>query len=218
MASLLHATLLLLPLLARLTTAEPVQYCRTGYSEGQADFCVALATYHNATADAWDVYLSLTVERSSGRGWTAIGTGPAMAGSLMFIVYGDPNLPGGAGPVLSIRTVSGHHQPYTLNETTAPQVLPPGASLEVLHAKWHPIHLPRHGDDANYPIKPTSPANHVASVAIACHGCGHPALLAPSSNSHPFIWAWNDRQEFADFSPDAHLAMHRHRAELDAMQ
>lgn len=214
MPSLLRAVLLSVPLLARLATAEPVQYCQTGYSEGQADFCVALATYHNATADAWDVYLSMTVTRSSNLGWTAIGTGPAMAGSLMFIVYGDPALPAGPDPVLSIRTAAGHHQPYTLNSTSTPQVLPPGASLSVLHAKWHPIHLPRHGhDDPNYPLKPTTQATHIASVAVACHGCGHPDLLPPSSNSHPFIWAWNDRQDFAgDYSPDVHLAMHRHRS------
>ncbi|KAK1834620.1 hypothetical protein QBC39DRAFT_300789 [Podospora conica] len=210
MSSLLRAALLSAPLLARLATAEPVQYCKTGYADGQADFCVALATYHNATADAWDVYLSMTVPRSSPLGWTAVGTGPAMAGSLMFIVYGDPTLP----PVLSIRTSAGHHQPAPLNESNTPLVLPPRASLSVLHAKWHPVHLPRHGgggDDANYPIKPTHAATHVASVKVACYGCGHPALLPPSSDSHPFIWAWNDRQDFnGAFPADAHLAMHRH--------
>ena len=211
MRSPLSAATLLSPLLAmRSALAEPVQYCRSGYNDGQADFCMGISTHVNATTQSSDLYLSLTVTRSSALGWTAIGTGSEMAGSAMFIVYGDPL--SGADPVLSIRTIDGHHQPVPIDLIA----LPDNASLRILRSKWQKAPGPRsrrHEDDPNYPILPQTPATHTADIAIACYNCPLSLWkLSAASKSQPFIWAWNDRQKFDSYPLDAHLAMHRHHA------
>ncbi|KAK0638982.1 hypothetical protein B0T16DRAFT_394790 [Cercophora newfieldiana] len=209
MRSPLLTTALLSPLFAvRSALAEPVQYCRSGYREGQTDFCVGISRNVNATTQAADVYISMTVSRSSALGWTAIGTGSEMAGSTMFIVYGDPN--SGADPVLSIRTIDGHHQPLVLDSAKS-------SSLQILHSKWQKLPVAplarRHEDEPNYPIVPTSPATHMADIALACYNCPlHDWKLDADSKSQPFIWAWNDRQKFESYPLDAHLAMHRHHS------
>ncbi|KAK3343679.1 hypothetical protein B0T25DRAFT_508652 [Lasiosphaeria hispida] len=208
MFSTTAATLVSLLALLPLTVADPVQYCRFGYPAGEADFCLSLSTTLNTTTSAHDVYLTLRVPRSSPHGWTAVGTGPRMAGSLMFIVYGSPT---SAAPVLSIRTADGHHQPRALADAS---------SLHLLHAKWTPLLTPRHDDAADYPRPPSSPATHTADIALACYAC---TAAWPSLNgatplslgaSQPWIWAWNDRQEFPSPSPavSTHLEMHRHHS------
>ena len=205
------------------TVAEPAQYCRFGYRDGQADFCMAVSTYENVSTSARDVYLSMTVTRASAVGWTAVGTGAEMAGSLMFIVYGDPVA--GTDPIVSIRTIDGHHQPQLLS--TKP--LRPGAvAPRILHARWRklspspsspssPQPRRRHDDSHDKPIIPSGPATHVADVAVACYGCGDTAVLAAGQSrlsaearSQPWIWAWNDRQVFDAYLPDARLDMHHH--------
>ncbi|KAK1751132.1 hypothetical protein QBC47DRAFT_392290 [Echria macrotheca] len=189
-------------------SAEPVQYCRTGYSAGEADFCVSLATYQNATTGSPDVFLSLRIPRSTAHGWTAIGTGAAMAGSLMIIVYGDPSSP--SNPTVSIRTIDGHHQPHPLNSTWTP--LPSDASVSILQSRWKLLPTKRHEDEKDYPLPPAGPATHAAEVSLVCHACTS-STLSITSHSQPFIWAWNDRQDFAgNFPLDARLEMHRHRS------
>lgn len=190
--------------------AEPVQYCRNGYREGQIDFCVGISTYQNATTQKSDVFFSLSIPRSSALGWTALGTGAAMAGSLMFIVYGDPT---SAPPVVSIRTIDGHHQPHPIDGNT----LPSGASVQLLHSAWQPVPKPklasRHEDEPDYPRPPSVPASHTAEIALACYGCGAGAPVSARTHSQPFIWAWNDRQDFGgEFPLDARLDMHRHHS------
>ncbi|KAK4454863.1 hypothetical protein QBC34DRAFT_390971 [Podospora aff. communis PSN243] len=209
MRSPLSVATLLSPLFAlRSVLAEPVQYCRPGYHQGEADFCMGISTTVNASTKATDVYISMTVTRSSALGWTAIGTGSEMAGSTMFVVYGDPA--SGADPVLSIRTIDGHHQPKAVDLSTLP-------GLRILRSKWQKLTVAslkgRHEDDPHYPIVPTSPASHIADIAIACYACPLQAWkLDATSKSQPFIWAWNDRQEFASYPVDAHLKMHRHHS------
>jgi len=196
--------------------AEPVQYCRNGYREGQVDFCVGISTYQNATSQKSDVFFSLSIPRSSALGWTALGTGAAMAGSLMFIVYGDPHAASSAPPVVSIRTIDGHHQPHLIDDKT----LPAGASLQILHSAWQPVPKPkdkklvsRHEDEPDYPRPPSVPATHTAEIALACYGCGGGAPVSVRTHSQPFIWAWNDRQDFGGKFPlDVHLDMHRHHS------
>jgi len=206
MRSPLLVATLLSPLFAlQSARAEPVQYCRSGYNQGETDFCMGISRNINATIQTTDVYIAMTVTRSSALGWTAIGTGAEMAGSTMFIVYGDPN--SGSDPVVSIRNIDGHHQPLALDLDALP-------GLQILHSKWKKLPLARrHEDEPNYPIVPTSPATHIADVAIACYNCPfHLWKLDADSKSQPFIWAWNDRQEFESYPFDARLAMHRHYA------
>jgi hypothetical protein len=189
-------TFLLMP-----TLAEPVQFCKFGdpaRPNEDVDFCLGLTTWRNATTGAHDVYLTFshTRRQSSAKGWTAVGTGDEMAGSLMFIVYGDPS--SGEKPIVSIRGATGHHQPTLLTQAQMG-----GGDLRVLRSDWM-----RH--------KSSQPGGTVtAMVSAVCFSCtlwpGTGALSA-TATSQPWIWAWNKAQEFDVYTYDAHLQMHAHHA------
>ncbi|KAG5976500.1 hypothetical protein E4U55_007303 [Claviceps digitariae] len=188
---------------------EPVQYCQFGHEAGQVDFCLGISTHRNSSSSNHDMYLSLSVTRDSDVGWTAVGTGSLMAGSLMFIVYGDPDGSDGQGrrapPVLSIRTVQGsggHHQPRLVTKADMG-----GADLRVMQAQWMPttpsaVHE-QYALSVSY--RPQS-----ARFSLVCYSCelwpGTP--IAPTPPSQPWIWAWNDRQKLGVYSFDAQLDMH----------
>ncbi|KAI0013862.1 hypothetical protein F4779DRAFT_561653 [Xylariaceae sp. FL0662B] len=193
---------ILLSYLLAPSVAEPVQYCRFGHQNGEVDFCVGITIHHNYSALDYDMYLSMTVTRSSALGWTAIGTGPEMAGSLMFIVYGDPM--SGKDPIISIRTASGHHQPRQFSRNDMG-----GADLRVLQAQW----LPAQTELKSPAISAaTSGLISVAKMAVVCYACsrwpGSPIMA--EATSQPWIWAWNDDQEMTVYSFDAPLNMHKH--------
>ncbi|KAK4192142.1 hypothetical protein QBC35DRAFT_241871 [Podospora australis] len=218
-----------------------VQYCRFGHSTGDIDFCMGLSIPRSVSNQSnHDLHISLSVRRSEGLGWTAVGTGPYMAGSLMFIVYGDPLTT--KRPVVSIRSVDGHHQPQVvefLDEMTGQTVTGPlspgGATLRVVKAEWvrlggRPGHERRHEEDEHTPKnEPTGPPTHAARVEVVCEACnlfsfpGQKGSVHPTSSSMPWIWAWNERQDFnpenkdekrEDKEPkvDVKLHMHRHHA------
>ncbi|KAK4108509.1 iron reductase domain protein [Canariomyces notabilis] len=238
MAPLLSVALLfhlLLTTQIQSALAERVQYCRFGHQDGEADFCMGVSSYLNATTDQHDLYIALSVRRSSALGWTAVGTGPSMAGALMFIVYGDPSS-GDHDPVVSIRTADGHHQPRPISDSTGNTTtgITTGPDIRITHAKWQALqHEPssrspsrRHGDeDSKSPPPPPPPATgptHAAVISLTCYSCTlfSGSRIDATSSSQPWIWAWNDRQRF-DFSsssseayaPDTHLDMHKHRAD-----
>ncbi|KND86887.1 hypothetical protein TOPH_08478 [Tolypocladium ophioglossoides CBS 100239] len=181
---------LLLEVLLFALASDPAQYCRYGYTE--IDFCMGVVALRNRSANAYDLYMRMQVVRSSALGWTAIGTGPAMDGSLMFIVYGDPR--SGEAPVLSIRTSNKHHQPEILSPAMMGE-----SHMRTIWADWVPGRLP---------------GTYAAELAFVCYACsrwpGTP--ISASSNSQPWIWAWNDKQDMADFRADAKLQMHTHHA------
>lgn len=182
----------LLEVLVFALAGDPAQYCRYGYAEGEIDFCMGVVALHNRSTNAYDLYMRMRVTRSSALGWTAIGTGPEMDGSLMFIVYGDPR--SGDAPVLSIRAAQGHHQPEVLSPATAGE-----SQMRIIWADWAPGRLP---------------GTHAAELAFICYACsrwpGTP--ISASSSSQPWIWAWNDKQDMGDFRADAKLQMHKHHA------
>ncbi|GAB1312612.1 hypothetical protein MFIFM68171_02822 [Madurella fahalii] len=204
--------------------AERVQYCRFGHQDAEIDFCMGVSSYLNTSTSHHDLNIALSVRRSSPLGWTAIGTGPSMAGALMFVVYGDPT--SGRDPVVSIRTIDGHHQPRAISHfPISSRDGRLGADVRLTHAKWEPLHdgdnasLPRRHDDHDPPPPPppsTGPT-HAAVISLTCYSCGlfPGSSISATSSSQPWIWAWNDRQRFeADaYTADAHLTMHRHRAE-----
>lgn len=189
-------------LLSSVALAEPVQYCQFGsYAENgapeTADFCVGMLMHHNLSSNAHDLYLSMTVGRSSNLGWNAIGTGQVMAGSLMFIIYGDPESQ--HSPIVSIRTVDGHHQPKLVTKGDMG-----GADLRVLQSRWMP----------NLDVSSRNSARSIAKVSLVCYSCHEfpGSAISASATSQPWIWAWNDKQEFPVYSYDAHLDMHKHHA------
>ncbi|KAA8645332.1 hypothetical protein EYZ11_009509 [Aspergillus tanneri] len=189
-------------LVIAVAVAEPVQYCRFGHDvqsqNAEVDFCLGLTMHQNASSQNYDMYMAMTVTRSSALGWTAVGTGSVMAGSLMFIIYGDPyaNEP----PIVSVRTVDGHHQPRLVSQADMG-----AADLRLLQADW----MPASKDD-----QASSTPVVVAKVALVCYSCekwpGTP--ISATAASQPWIWAWNENQEFSVYSYDTHLDMHRHHA------
>ncbi|KAH8428228.1 cytochrome and DOMON domain-containing protein [Aspergillus melleus] len=199
--------LICLAIICHLSTihAKPVQYCKFGYDknprDAEVDFCMGVTMHQNRSSDAYDMYLSMTVTRDSDLGWTAIGTGPVMAGSLMVIVYGDPNSK--EAPTVSVRTVEGHRQPKLLTNETAG-----GTDIRILNASWQPV---SHDDS------PSSSPTFLAKIALVCYSCtswpgigDHP--ISATATSLPWLWAWNDNMQFANFSSDVHLKMHKHHS------
>lgn len=215
------------------TTDNKVQYCQTGLTSGAADFCLSLSSLPNITTSSHDIYFHLTVTRWNANGWTAIGTGQTMAGALMFVVYGDPINGTEKEPVVSVRTVEGHRQPQLIQDFGT--VAGKGFDVQVLASSWKEggtvpasgtgkgrkgRKVKRHDDHDEHPIIPSpGTPTYVADVLLACYSCSlwssgsgsWRTSTSATSASQPFLWAWNDRQDFGgNFTRDARLKMHRH--------
>jgi hypothetical protein len=186
-------------------SGEPVQYCKFSSSnipDNEIDFCMGALMYQNTSSNAHDMYLTMTVSRQKGSalGWTAIGPGTIMDGAIMIIIYGDPL--GHGDPIVSIRTVTGHYQPTLLTQKD----LPDGMDLRVIRSSW----LPDYIQNSQNPAAPS----YVAWVSLVCYSCHlwPGSDISAQSKSQPWIWAWNAGQKFDVFSFDAHLDMHKHHA------
>ncbi|KAL7958255.1 hypothetical protein V8C34DRAFT_283389 [Trichoderma compactum] len=194
--SSLQRLLLHLVFLLATVSAAPSQYCLFGFPRDKVDFCMAVSLYHNHSTSAHDVRLSLGMRRSpthsndTSLGWTAVGIGPKMAGSLMFVLYGDPEA-SEAKPTLSVRTVNaGHSRPAQLTQQDAGKQL----DVRVSETTW------RRAEDGVY----------VAIASIVCYACSEwmGAEISPESVSQPWIWAWNKQQDMKAFAPDQQLEAH----------
>lgn len=53
--------------------------------------CIAVSSFKNATTNANDLLLSMSVHFHQRRGWAAFGIGEAMSGALMFVMYPGVN-------------------------------------------------------------------------------------------------------------------------------
>ena len=182
------------------TVAEPVQYCKYGKRPNEdVAFCMGVTMHQNISTNSHDLVLSLMVPRPGGSaiGWTSIGLGPTMAGSLMFFIYGDPL--SNENPIVSIRGSTGHVQPKLVTQADMG-----GADLRVVRSQWLPA---AHG------FTPDNPT-YIATVQLICYSCskwpGTP--ISAFSNSQPWIWAWNNKQDIQVYSHDVHLVMHTHHA------
>ncbi|KAL2814904.1 hypothetical protein BDW59DRAFT_17481 [Aspergillus cavernicola] len=194
------STVTLFLLLAFGAVGEPVQYCRFGHrnQDDTVDFCLGITTHYNASSGEHDMYMSMEVTRSSALGWTAIGTGSRMAGSLMFIIYGDPFSSEHESPTVSIRTIDGHHQPRLLSQGDMG-----GADLRLLQADWVLV-------GATGVEKSQRHWGSIAKAAVVCYSCGQwtGTPISADATAQPWIWAWNDHQEFDAYSNDVHLKVH----------
>lgn len=185
-------------------SAEPVQYCKFGsldHPGEDIDFCMGALMYRNESTNAHDMYLTMTLRRHKGSalGWTAIGPGGVMKGSLMFIVYGDPL--SHEEPILSIRTATDHHQPTLLMKSD----MASGMDIRAIRSSWLP--------DASHDNDPRD-ASYIARISVVCYSCHLWAgtAISAQSKSQPWIWAWHAKQKFDVFSFDSHLEMHKHHA------
>lgn len=150
--------------------------------------------YQNATSSFHDMYLSMTVTRrkKSALGWTAIGVGQVMKGALMLIVYGDPSSK--ESPTLSFRGATGNSQPKLIDD---PNNIG-GADLRLLSSAWS--------------ASLESPFDSIAEVSMVCYSCDlWPAFqkISAEATASPWMWAWNEVQEFPTFANDAPMRMHR---------
>lgn len=195
---LLHSVFLLVTVVS----ATPSQYCLFGLPRNEVDFCMAVSLYHNHSTEAHDVRLSFAMRRSAtsndshALGWTAIGAGSQMAGSLMFVFYGDPESSDGAAanPTLSVRTVTkGHALPQLIAQDEVAKDL----DVRISETKWTKA---ADGESEVY----------VASASVVCYACSKwPGTeISPETASQPWIWAWNKQQRMRGFSPDQQLEMH----------
>ena len=185
-----------------LAAAEPVQFCRFGNHEKpnpRSDFCMGAVLHLNTSTSSYDLLLSYTQTRLNGSrlGWTAIGLGKIMDGSLMFIVYGDPL--SHQAPLVSIRRATGDHQP-----TLVTRVDVGGVDLKVVSAVWVNATGTFGGTDGH--------DDYLAEVHLICYACTlWPwTLISATAKSQPWIWAWNPDQDFPVYTFDAHLEMHTH--------
>lgn len=173
--------------------AAGAQYCQ----KEKPEFCVAISSKQNPTTQATDLFLSIAAKPSEeskdrrGRGWVSIGTGDQMAGSLIFVLYGDAT---GRRVTVSVRTADGHVMPTVLDVAgTASQM-----SIDVLNTAV----LPGNGTGGYY-----------YSAQIACYSCDRWPGLDVSSKEQPWIYAANTDQVFQGaplhVQPDAGLQMHQ---------
>ncbi|KAK0669901.1 hypothetical protein QBC41DRAFT_390673 [Cercophora samala] len=236
---------------------QNTQYCLFGHPLGQADFCFGLSVTNHSDPRPdhdfhKDFHISLSVRRSSSaggrRGWTAVGTGPVMAGSVMVIVYGEP---GEGRPVVSVRSVGGHHQPGVVTyrgvdgeevkgEVKGEGEVGKGGRVRVVRAEWVDLREGqggrrhggdekgrRHDDDEMEEARvPDGPVAYAARVEVVCEMCDKfgsvqdwggaaAATGGGKGGGMPWIWAWNDDQDFEQdggtWEVGAKLKMHRHR-------
>ncbi|KAK3180941.1 hypothetical protein K4F52_007755 [Lecanicillium sp. MT-2017a] len=177
--------------------AGQAQFCRDGYTKGEADFCMATFLYHNHTSSSHDLYVTMETRRSrtgkstASDGWTAIGTGPTMSGALMFIMYGDPESTDRDGPTLSVRTVEqGHEPPQVFDDNQDSQG---GVQVRVLNSSWIP------SDDY-----------YTGQATLVCYSCGdwEGNAVATKATSQPWIYAFNQNQDLAPYGDDERLNAH----------
>jgi hypothetical protein len=179
--------------------ADQAQFCRNGYKDGQADFCMAVFFYHNHTTSSHDLYLTMETRRSTtaassvSNGWTAIGTGAQMEGALMFVMYGDAkNDDDGKGPTLSVRAVDqGHEPPHAFGKN--PDDSKGGVDVQVLNSSWIP-----------------SEDYYTGHVSLVCYNCGswHGSAVSTKAVSQPWIYAFNANQGLAPYGDDQRLNGH----------
>lgn len=53
----------------------------------ESDFSVSISLFHNDSSAETDCHISMASKLERSAGWIALGTGNAMTGSLMFILY-----------------------------------------------------------------------------------------------------------------------------------
>lgn len=195
------------------------QYCNFGHAKGEVDFCMGLSRTAARKIDS--AHLSLSVRKSWGRGWTAIGTGESMTDSLMFIVYGDPEQ--SRAPVVSVRTAGGHQHPAVVGFESLggavqgqSQIKGGGGKVKVVSARWERISdggdRKRHeGEEEDHDEEESTVGKepkYAARVELVIEGRD----WKPDGGA--WIWAWNERQDFAEsdkgFDVAARLHMHRH--------
>lgn len=115
-----------------------------------------------------------------------------MAGSLMFVMYGDPESKDAKAPTLSVRTVkSGHESPHLIAQSSGTG----GVQVQMLNSSWH------HSADGS---------EFIAEATAVCYDCAKwsGSAFSVEGTSQPWIWAFNNKQDLSPYAPDTQLNMH----------
>jgi hypothetical protein len=105
--------LLILAALAKVVFAEPDYFCKSFGHGSNNDFCVSLATYDDPTFSKQDFIITFNRTQHAATGWSSVGIGNQMNGSIIFLLYGDPN--SNSPPTLSVRSTIAHRHPLSLS-------------------------------------------------------------------------------------------------------
>jgi hypothetical protein len=194
--------MLLLTLSSNVVSTRTPQYCRHRGENGNAEICLAINTFYNTSTDGLDIYLTLQTFRykSSKKGWAAMGLGPQMLGSLMFLVYGDPEL---GDMTTSIRTATGHHP---VGMITDPAFYDgPIPDIQVQDSKFEPYT----GGYVNE-LLGFGPS-HIGTAHIVCYNCKQwtGTEIANTSTQANMLWATNTQQDLqGDYGYERQIEMH----------
>ena len=69
---------------------QNVQFCQVDV-ERKSDLCIAVSSVHNASTNAYDLYMTFSLLFEKRQGWCAFGIGDVMDGALMFVMYPGKN-------------------------------------------------------------------------------------------------------------------------------
>lgn len=204
------STLLTCVVLSTLATAyRPVQHCKQLGDNGHYSACTSLTQHYNQTAGDSDLYVRYQwyKYKESRDGWHAFGLGKKMAGSLMFIMYGDPTAPT-ADMTLSIRSADGHHPPllvHDIDKFNTPAAEGRIPEVNVITSKFETYSGPYEHPELHQ--KPT----HVGIADFIVRGYSRwvGTTVSNTSTAQPMIWSSKYDQEFGgDYSVDRSIEMH----------
>lgn len=191
------------------TAYRPVQHCKQLGDNGHYSACTSLTQHYNQTAGESDLYVRYQwyKYKESRDGWHAFGLGKKMAGSLMFIMYGDPTAPT-ADMTLSVRSADGHHPPllvHDIDKFNTPAAEGRIPEVNVITSKFETYSGPYEHPELHQ--KPT----HVGIADFIVRGYSRwvGTTVSNTSTAQPMIWSSKYDQEFGgDYSVDRSIEMH----------
>lgn len=198
-ASLLFSTLI--------SAYRPIQFVKHTGESGRADQAFSIVNYYNETTGHSDLYVRMWMFRYGAKhyGWTALALGPRMYGSLMFILYGDPN--SDADITLTVRTADGHHPPRPVADmrTFYDEEVP---EVHVVSSRFEPY------TGEYYSEKLQSKPSHVGIADFIVYGyqqwTATELEIMNTTTKQTMIWSSNFNQDFqGDFAPDRAIDMHQ---------
>ncbi|KAM0306066.1 hypothetical protein BTUL_0078g00520 [Botrytis tulipae] len=186
-------------LLLHCVLGEPDYLCKSFGHGSNNDFCVSLATYEDDSLSKQDFIMTFNRTQHDAAGWSSIGIGTHMNGSIIFVLYGDPNLE--SPPTLSIRSTSRHLPPVNLSLGDQHQH---GIHIGYIETSWESSH---------------KESSKTAVASFVCYGCNawYNADRSAITPVLPFIWGMNTDQDFSivEYADDADLLMHNRFGAFD---
>ena len=200
---------LILSFITLVASYRPVQHCKQLGDNGHYSACTSLTQHFNQTTQESDLFVRYNwyKYKESKNGWHAFAIGKMMAGSLMFIMYGDPTSPS-PEMTISVRSAEGHHPPQLIPDMSVYQV--PEAQgripeVTIITNTFKPYNGAYSQPELN--LKPT----HVGVGEFIVRGYSKwiGTEVGNTSTAQPFLWSSRYEQDFqGDYSVDRSIEMH----------